>query len=194
MNKSDVKQILSLALKLTVIVAVAVLLLAVVNSITEPRIKANAEEQRNKACGELIAGADFAEEDISALNIDYSGIENVKTDSVKVYRGTKDGKTAGWCVEVLGKGYSSSGIALIVGISADGKEIVGVKCTSSTETSGIGSKVTDSSYLSNYAGKSSSEVSEIDAISGATRSSKGIRGACEAAVKAVNTIVEKEAE
>ena len=137
MKSKDVKTILNLALRLTVIVAAVVLMLATVNAVTKDRIAENNEKSRNEACGALIEGAEFESYDISSLDIDYGDITHFDKSSVAVWRGTKDGALAGWCVEVTGKGYSSDGIGLIVGISADGKTVLGVKGVSSSETSGI---------------------------------------------------------
>ena len=54
MKSKDVKTILNLALRLTVIVAAVVLMLATVNAVTKDRISENNEKSRNEACGALI--------------------------------------------------------------------------------------------------------------------------------------------
>ena len=187
MKSKDVKTILNLALRLTVIVAAVVLMLATVNAVTKDRIAENNEKSRNEACGALIESYD-----ISSLDIDYGDITHFDKSSVAVWRGTKDGALAGWCVEVTGKGYSSDGIGLIVGISADGKTVLGVKCVSSSETSGIGSKVTDESYLSAFADSPTDGVSGIDGVSGATRTSRGVKDGIRDAVACVEAITEGE--
>ena len=192
MKSKDVKTILNLALRLTVIVAAVVLMLATVNAVTKDRIAENNEKSRNEACGALIEGAEFESYDISSLDIDYGDITHFDKSSVAVWRGTTDGALAGWCVEVTGKGYSSDGIGLIVGISADGKTVLGVKCVSSSETSGIGSKVTDESYLSAFADSPTDGVSGIDGVSGATRTSRGVKDGIRAAVACVEAITEGE--
>lgn len=192
MKSKDIKYVLNIAMRLTVIVAVVVAMLASVNAVTKDRIAENNAASRNAACGELIEGAEFENYDISSLNIDYSDITNFDKNSVVVWRGTKNGELAGWCVEVTGKGYSSDGVGLIVGIAADGKTVLGVKCVSSSETSGIGSKVVADSYLSNFDGKAADEVSSVDAVSGATRTSRGVRDGIRAAVACVSAVTETE--
>lgn len=192
MKSKDIKYVLNIAMRLTVIVAVVVAMLASVNAVTKDRIAENNAASRNAACGELIEGAEFENYDISSLNIDYSDITNFDKNSVVVWRGTKNGELAGWCVEVTGKGYSSDGVGLIVGIAADGKTVLGVKCVSSSETSGIGSKVVADSYLSNFDGKAADEVSSVDAVSGATRTSRGVRDGIRAAVACVRAVTETE--
>ena len=114
MKSKDIKYVLNIAMRLTVIVAVVVAMLATVNAVTKDRIAENNAASRNAACGELIEGAEFESFDISALNVDYSDITNFDKNSVAVWRGKKNGELAGWCVEVTGKGYSSDGIGLIV--------------------------------------------------------------------------------
>lgn len=192
MKSKDIKYVLNIAMRLTVIVAVVVAMLASVNAVTKDRIAENNAASRNAACGELIEGAEFENYDISSLNIDYSDITNFDKNSVVVWRGTKNGELAGWCVEVTGKGYSSDGVGLIVGIAADGKTVLGVKCVSSSETSGIGSKVVADSYLSNFDGKAADEVSSVDAVSGATRTSRGVRDGIRAAVACISAVTETE--
>lgn len=192
MKGKNLKYVLNIAMRLTVIVAVVVAMLATVNAVTEDRIAANNAASRNAACGELIGGAEFEAFDISSFNIDYSGITNFDRSSVAVWRGTKNGELAGWCVEITGKGYSSDGVGLIVGISPDGSSVLGVKCVSSSETSGIGSKVVSEGYLSNFANKASGEVSSVDAVSGATRTSRGVKDGVRAAAACIKAITEKE--
>ncbi len=192
MKSKNVKYILNIALRLTVIVAVVVAILAFVNALTKENIEKNEAAARNEACGELIEGADFEKCDISLESVDFSGITYFDKNSVVVWKGTKSGQTAGWCVEITGKGYSSDGVGLIVGISADGQSVIGVKCVSSSETSGIGSKVVSENYLTNFSDKNEAEISGIDAISGATRTSRGVKDGVRAAIACVKDIVEKE--
>lgn len=192
MKSKDIKYVLNIAMRLTVIVAVVVAMLATVNAVTKDRIAENNAASRNAACGELIEGAEFESFDISALNVDYSDITNFDKNSVAVWRGTKNGELAGWCVEVTGKGYSSDGIGLIAGISSDGQTVLGVRCVSSSETSGIGSKVVSADYLSKFADRTSSEVASVDAVSGATRTSRGVKDGIKAAVACVKAITEQE--
>ena len=86
MKSKDIKYVLNIAMRLTVIVAVVVAMLATVNAVTKDRIAENNAASRNAACGELIEGAEFESFDISALNVDYSDITNFDKNSVAVWR------------------------------------------------------------------------------------------------------------
>jgi len=89
----------------------------------------------------------------------------------------KDEGGAGFAIHLSSKGYSSSGdIKMLVGINING-EITGVKILESTETPGIGTQIEENDFIKQYIGKSESvslknDGGEIDAISGATISSK----------------------
>ena len=95
MKSKDIKYVLNIAMRLTVIVAVVVAMLATVNAVTKDRIAENNAASRNAACGELIEGAEFESFDISALNVDYSDITNFDKNSVAVWRGRTENLRAG---------------------------------------------------------------------------------------------------
>ena len=66
-----------------------------------------------------------------------------------------------------------------IGIAADGKTIVGAVFDHKSETPGLGAEITTSEYQEQYEGKTlinnNESVSvEVDAIAGATRTSKGV--------------------
>lgn len=84
-------------------------------------------------------------------------------------------------------GYSEAPTKMQVytGIGPDGK-IVGVALGENTETQGIGTKVTDESYTSQYAGKDSTDG--VEAISGATESSDGFKEAVNKALELYKTM------
>ena len=77
------------------------------------------------------------------------------------------------------------------GMKADGTN---EKCKthSHAETSGLGSKTAEDPYRSQYSGKSAEELSEVDAISGATISSNAYKNAIEDAFKAYEIVKEAE--
>ena len=88
-----------------------------------------------------------------------------------------------------GEGYGGD-IQITVGITADGT-ISGVAFLSISETAGLGMKATDSSFYSQYVGKQTDkfyvskdggEGEPIDAISGASFTSRAVTGAVNAAL------------
>ena len=77
------------------------------------------------------------------------------------------------------------------GIKSDGS-IESTKTLNHSETSGIGSKVVDngSDYRKQYEGKTADKLDEVDAVTGATISSKAYKKAITAAFDAFATIKE----
>lgn len=90
----------------------------------------------------------------------------------------KDESGAGIAIHITSKGYSTEPMKMLIGIDTAGA-VTGISITESMETNGLGSKATDPKYLVNFVGKSGSvdvqkSGGEIDAIAGATVTSKGI--------------------
>ena len=110
----------------------------------------------------------------------------------EVYEVISGGAPAGHAVKVVASGSQGS-IEMMVGVDAD-KAVTGVSIVSNSETSGIGSKVMENEptasgvgVLSQFVGKSAADGtlsvgSNVDAISGATVSSKGVTTGVNAAL------------
>lgn len=107
---------------------------------------------------------------------------NFDVDGVKTIAVTSDGKTA---VEVVADGYSKGGIDILVGIDSNGA-VCGIEFVSLGETPGLGSKVQDEgTFREQFVGETE-PGEKLDAISGATFSSKGMRRAVNTALKVYN--------
>ena len=156
-------------------------LLAYINSVTAPIIAdANAKAEA-KAQQEVLQEADGFEE------ITDVALPEGVTKAVKATNGT------GYVFSLTAKGYGGD-INLICGIKSDGS-IESVQTLSHSETSGIGSRVVDnnSGYSKNYEGKTADDVDTVDALTGATISSKAYKSAVKTAFDAYE-IVTKEAK
>ena len=98
--------------------------------------------------------------------------------------GEFDGKKNVVAFETYGKGYGGD-IGVITAVNVDTNEIIGVAVTTHSETPGVGSKAkTDPDFSGQFKGQSITEIfkvkadgGQIDAISGATISSRGVAGA-----------------
>ncbi len=98
--------------------------------------------------------------------------------------GEFDGKKNVVAFETYGKGYGGD-IGVITAVNTDTDEIVGVAVTTHSETPGVGSKTkTDPEFGGQFKGKPITDVfkvkadgGQIDAVSGATISSRGVAGA-----------------
>lgn len=153
---------------LTIICVIAALLLTFAHEGTKDSIAKQRELKFNSTV-ELL----FGECDTKMLDTTFDA-EGVKTIAV-----TSDKRVA---VEVVADGYSKGGIDVLVGIDADGK-VCGIEFVSLGETPGLGSKVQDvPTFREQFYGETESGE-KLDAITGATFSSKGMR-------KAVNTALD----
>ena len=101
-----------------------------------------------------------------------------------IYAGTE----GGWVVEVIPSGFGGE-LDMVVGISPEGV-VTGVSIISMSETSGLGANAMKESFRSQYAGKSgvlavSKDGGQIDALTGATITSRAVTNGVNAALSAV---------
>ena len=104
-----------------------------------------------------------------------------------VYEVLVGGESAGYAIKVVASG-SQGNIEMMVGVDADGV-VTGVSIVKSSETSGMGSRVrnNENGVLDQFIGKSAADGEltvgkNVDAISGATVSSKGVATGVNAAL------------
>lgn len=145
-----------------IVCAVAAGSLAWVYQTTSPVIEERKVQDFNAALNAVLPEADSFKE--------------VKDGGVSLYYGTKGGKTVGVAIPVESKGYGSSPISMVVGVDPTGK-VLKVKVLSHSETAGLGSKIEGESFLKQFTGKTPASAlavgQDVDAISGATISSRG---------------------
>lgn len=158
-------------LVLTVICVIASLLLTYANELTKTRI-ADQKEQKFSESVEAL----FGKTDSRLIN------DNFGYDEVEAVAVTSDGKTA---IQVCTDGYSKDGINILVGIDENGA-VSGIEFVSLGETPGLGSKVRDiETFREQFYGRK--EVTDdLDAISGATYSSNGMKKAVDTAIEVYN--------
>ena len=121
--------------------------------------------------------------------------ENQGTAGVTVVEVMKavdqSGNTAGYVMTLVsGQGYGGD-IKMSLGIDKDGT-ITGLEILSMSETAGLGAKCTEEAFKDQFAGISADEITytksgkaadhEIDAISGATITTKAVTGAVNAGI------------
>lgn len=137
------------------------LLLSVVNMLTENVIAENVVKEQNKA--------------VLSIFPDGEEVKEYTLDSGEtVFAIIKDGGIIGCCVNSVGSGYGGD-INLMVGIDTDGK-VSGISFVSMSETPGVGTKVKGEGFVSQFLGLGENAVigGNVDGISGATFSSKGV--------------------
>jgi len=145
---------------LSVIVFVAVFLLMMVNNITHEKILLEREAKVTSALQKIFS--------------DMQDFE-LKDD---IYIIIKDNKTIGYAFNAIGKGYGGE-INTMVGLNPD-FTIKGISIVSNSETPGLGTKILESFFTDQFQGLSSQDIKlskdggKIDAISGATISSRAV--------------------
>lgn len=154
------KNIIRYGLILGLISAGAGALLAIVNLKTKPLIIAQAK----------------ARERLSLLKVMPQGVnfEPVKAEEEIIYYKAfdKNGVFLGVAFKAEKRGYSSN-VETIVGMSSDGV-ISSINLLSQNETPGLGNVIQEPFFTDRFKGKKIEEIVSIDAIVGATVSSKAV--------------------
>lgn len=172
----DWKQFLHLGLSLFIIAAVAALVLALVNAVTADAIAERAAAERQAAMENVAPGANVFSE-LYSEDTTISGIT-----------GAYDGTTlVGYCVEVAPNGFGGA-ISLMVGVDTGGS-VTGVVILDHSETAGLGARADSPDFLNQYIGKSGTigltGDNAIDALTGATITSKAVTSGVNTALTAV---------
>jgi len=147
---------------LMLICVVAAGLLAAVNALTGPKILAAARAEEQAALKEVMPQADK----FTAVN--------AAAEDEPLYYKAFDGqdKLIGFVFKAKGKGYSSV-IETLAGIFLDEK-ISAIKVISLNETPGLGMRVTENKFTGQFKGRDSLDLSSVEAITGATISSRAV--------------------
>jgi len=190
------KDFIKPTLSLLAISFIATFCLALVNFITKDtifeRINIDELEQRKQ----VISGAN-----------DFEKIENWENnDSSKLVKEIyiaydKNNKKIGYVFSATPKGYGGE-IKVTVGVSNENK-VLGVSIGENNETPGLGTKASEKSFLNQYLNNSTdnpfevvkrspSNDNEIQAISGATITSKAVTSAVSASLELSKIINKKE--
>ncbi len=152
------KEIIRYGFILAIICIVASGLLAGVNSLTKPRIIAQALAQEESGLKEIFPEA-----------VHFQAVKSGK--EVIYYKALdKDSKLIGVAFQAGAKGYSST-IETMVGMLTDGT-IVAIKILSQNETPGLGAQVAEPHFTNRFKNKKYSD--DIEAITGATISSGAV--------------------
>lgn len=180
------KQILFLGLNLAIICSLAAGALAGVYALTKERIERQIWEQQVKAARNVLPEAKKFE-----LSDKLKKEAQKKFPIVdKVFLGyDSEGKVIGYAVQVLPRGYGGP-ITLMVGVYDNRVrkiEIVDLK-----ETPGLGDVVLDKEWQKQFSGKTVDDPLEvgkdIDAISGATISSRAVAIGVKEALEAIKEV------
>ena len=196
----DPKYIIKLTVTLFVTCVIVAGLLGLVNSVTAGPIEAKNKAKTEEAMKAVVAdpeGSTFS--DALEITGDMTAAAASAGASVtEAYEVQSGGAPAGYALKVVASG-SQGNIEMMVGVDAEGT-VTGVSIVKNSETSGIGSKVMENQntakgvgVLSQFEGKTAADApltvgSNVDAISGATVSSKGVTTGVNAALAVAGVI------
>ncbi len=165
------KELIKIGINLMLLCTIAGVVLAVSNYITEPAIKAQEQQKKLNARKLLLPEA------------------STFIEKGNICIGKHNDKEIGYIVTAEGKGYGGS-IWIMVGIDTNYK-ITDFTILKSHETPGLGDKIKDTWFKSQFVGKTANQIElhkeptkeYIQAITGATISSKAITCAMKAALE-----------
>lgn len=114
-------------------------------------------------------------ESISAFLPNIDKIEKIENEGKVYYKCYSQGRLIGYGLVIFAPGYSSE---IKVMIAVDKQKIIkGIKVLEQQETPGLGSKIAEDEFTEQFKNKKAEELilgENIDAISGATISSKAV--------------------
>lgn len=120
---------------------------------------------------------------------------DIEGDSIFFYLAEKDGEVVGYAIETFTKNAFSGLMRILAGFTPDGK-IYQVAVLEHKETPGLGTKMTEEKFASQFPERSPGEFNmkvkkdggEIDAITASTITS---RAYCEAVQRAYNSLIQE---
>jgi len=166
-----VSQLVKFGLILGVICLAATLVLAVTYEVTRPKIEEQLKKEEQNALRSIMPSAD--------------SFSQKAKDEIEYFEALKGKTVVGYCVRVIGSGYSGY-IRMMAGVDLNGT-IEGVAILEHSETPGLGAKINEIRrgesepwFLKQFRGKSAGAIAvkkDIDAITGATISSRAVTDA-----------------
>ena len=199
--KMDPKYIIELTVKLFATCVVVAGLLGVVNQVTSPNIAAINKAKTEEAMKAVVTDAENSYfSDPLEISADMAAAAAAAGGTVTEFYEVNDGVVAiGHALKIVASG-SQGNIEMMVGLDLEGT-VTGVSVVKNAETAGIGSKVMENEpnvkgvpVLDQFIGKGPADGtlsvgSNVDAITGATVSTKGITAGVNAAIAVVNSMI-----
>ena len=202
-NNENKSTLMHDAIMLFVITIIAGVLLGGVYTITKGPIAAADEKATNEAYAAVYKDAEFKaddtltkavesfQKDVAAGKIDDDTFSYTSEELIEARTASKDGSQTGYVLKVRGKGYGGA-------VTNEG-EVVGIQILdASNETPGLGQNSTKETWNSQYVGMKSDKTlsvvkdgsgsadnGTVNAISGATITSKAVTRAVNVALKFV---------
>ncbi len=164
---------------LALICVIAAGLLAEVNALTAPKILAQARLEEQLALKEVMPTA-----------AKFTAVPDMDQQTLYYKAFDSQDKLIGFVFKASGKGYSSI-IETLVGIFLD-DQISAIKVISQTETPGLGVRVTEKKFTGQFSNHNCLDLSGVQAITGATVSSRAIMNSIMKKAQAIKELIKNE--
>ena len=193
--RMDPKYIIKLTVTLFVTCVIVAGLLGLVDNVTREKIAAINWENTVAAMKAVVADPDATTFSDALENTEAMSAAALAGGGTldSVYEVQVGGASAGYAIKVVASG-SQGNIEMMVGVDEE-NAVTGVSVVKASETSGIGTRVieNENGVLDQFQGKSAADGTlvvgtNVDAITGATVSTKGITAGVNAALAAANAI------
>lgn len=163
-----------LTVTLFAICAVCALLLGAVDAGTRDRIAQVKADKKNAAMSAVLPAESYEQ-------VAYTGTDTTVTEAYKA-------GDAGYVLQVAPSGSFGGGLVIMVGVKSD-MTVSGVEIVESSETSGLGANAKKPDFRAQFTGKSdevkvTKDGGEIDALTGATITSRAVSAGVSSALAA----------
>lgn len=180
------KQIIKLSVTLAAYTVVACIALAAVYGFTAPKIAAVKAEKTNTALRAVFPEA----ENFREVTAEFP--ENIgKIKFLNAYIAEKGGKPIGLTLTANGPTYAKATILIAIGLD---KTIKKISFLELTDTPGLGSKAAEEPFIGQFNGKALNSAfavkADINAISGATITSRGVAAILKAGTGAAASFID----
>lgn len=156
---------------ITIIASISAGLLTAINVSTKQRIARNSEIKLKKSVLEVFDIPYPKEEIIDIFN------KRVKIQEIggeRFYQYYDKGKISGVAFEMKGTGFWGP-ISFLVALEPDLETIKGIEILHQEETPGLGGRITEDEFKNQFKGKPVTPEISVDAITGATMTSKAFK-------------------
>ena len=167
------QQIINLGLRLFIVCLVAAIALGFTYSAVEKRISAQEAKRKADAAANVFSTINAQPQEDPELTASLLGKYH---DLISVFKGLDaSGNTIGYAFVLKSKGYNF--ITMAVGVDMNG-QVTGIKVVTNEETPGLGAVAAENpTFLDQFTGKGPQPLvlkKDIDAVSSATYTSRGI--------------------
>lgn len=170
------KEITRYGFILGVICVLAAGLLALANSLTQPKIIAQGKDQEQRSLREIFPEAgSFEAVESSSGQVMYYKVYDIQD------------KLNGFIFKAEGKGYSGS-VETIAGINLSG-EIQAIKVLNQNETPGLGNRILLPFFTSQFSHKDILGLGQVKVIAGATISSRAVINSVQKKAEEVEALI-----